>query len=173
LVVPGWDGTSWVKWVTTISVANEPNSGFFMNPAYRFPEHAVPPGSSANAADLRVIEGMPVKSFITSPGDQEKIAMTSAVIRGIAWAGEERITSVAVSSDGGSRWTEAELSPQNFSFAWRLWTFAWQPPQPGYYTILSRSTDSAGRVQPVVATWNPSGYLYSAIDQIGVIVEKR
>lgn len=172
LIVPGWDGTSWVKWVTTISVANEPNSGFFMNPAYRFPEHPVPPGTAANPADLQVIEGMPVKSFITSPADQQKISMGPVVLRGIAWAGEERVASVAVSTDGGSRWANAELSPQNLPFAWRLWTLAWQPPRLGYYTILSRSTDSAGRVQPVVATWNPSGYLYSAIDQIGITVEK-
>ena len=172
LIVPGWDGTSWVKWVTTISVANEPNTGFFMNPAYRFPEHAVAPGAAANPADLQVIEGMPVKSFITSPTDQEKVPMSGAVLRGIAWAGEERITSVAVSTDGGSRWMEAELSPQNLPFAWRLWMLKWQPPKTGYYTILSRATDSAGRVQPMVATWNPSGYLYSAIDRIGVLVEK-
>ncbi len=172
LIVPGWDGTSWVKWVTTVSVVNEPNSGFFMNPAYRFPEHPVAPGAAANPEDLKVIEGMPVKSFITSPSDQEKVSMASTVLRGIAWAGEERVTSVAVSTDGGSKWTEAELSPQSLPFAWRLWSLKWQPPRPGYYTILSRSTDSAGRVQPVVATWNPSGYLYAAIDRIGITVEK-
>lgn len=172
LIVPGWDGTSWVKWVTDISVANEANGGFFMNPAYRFPEHAVLPGGSANPADLKVIEGMPVKSFITSPVDQGKIPMTRVELCGIAWAGEERISNVAVSTDGGSRWTDAKLSPQNLPFAWRLWSFSWQPPQSGYYTILSRATDSAGRVQPVVATWNPSGYLYSAIDKIGVVVEQ-
>ena len=26
-------------------------------------------------------------------------------------------------------------------------------------------------VQPVVAAWNPSGYLFNAIDRIGLIVE--
>jgi hypothetical protein len=35
---------------------------------------------------------------------------------------------------------------------------------------MSRATDSARRVQPIVAAWNPSGYLYDAIDQIGVLV---
>jgi DMSO/TMAO reductase YedYZ molybdopterin-dependent catalytic subunit len=172
LIVPGWDGTSWVKWVTTISVADEPNTGFFMNPAYRFPKHPGPPGASVDPADLAVIEGMPVKSFITSPSDQDTIRADEAVIKGIAWAGEERVTSVAVSTDGGSRWEEAELSPQNLPFAWRLWTYKWKPIEPGYYTLLSRSADSAGRVQPIVAIWNPSGYLYSAVDRIGVKVEK-
>jgi hypothetical protein len=27
-------------------------------------------------------------------------------------------------------------------------------------------------VQPIVAEWNPSGYLYNAIDRVGITVEK-
>ena len=173
LVVPGWDGTSWVKWVTNLEVTNEPNNGFFMNPAYRIPKHPVAPGSPANPADLEVIEGMPVKSCITSPSDQDRLPLAPTQLRGIAWAGEERITRVEVSTDAGRHWQEAQLSPQDLPFAWRLWTLDWMPPEEGYYTILSRATDSAGRIQPVVATWNPSGYLYNAIDRIGITVEKR
>ena len=172
LIVPGWDGTSWVKWVTSITVADEANTGFFMNPAYRFPKHPGAPGVAVDASDLEVIEGMPVKSFITSPADQDSIGLNKTTIRGVAWAGEEKIEAVHVSTDGGSRWEEAQLSPQKLAFAWRLWSYEWQPPKPGYYNLLSRSTDSVGRVQPVVAAWNPSGYLYSAIDKIGVVVGK-
>lgn len=172
LVVPGWDGTSWVKWVTTLTIASQPNSGFFMNPAYRFPKYAVPPGTAANPADLEVIEGMPVKSYITSPSDQERVTLAPLRLRGIAWAGEERISRLEVSTDAGRHWRDAQLSPQDLRFAWRLWTLEWTPPQRGYYTILSRATDSAGRTQPMVANWNPSGYLYNAVDQIGIIVEE-
>lgn len=172
LVVPGWDGTSWVKWVTTLIVANEPDRGFFMNPAYRFPKHAVAPGQAANPADLEIIEAMPVKSFITNPADQDRIGLAPVTLRGIAWAGEQRIYRVEVSTNGGRAWKDAQLSPKNLPFAWRLWSLEWTPPGTGYFTILSRATDSAGNVQPVVATWNPSGYLYNAIDQVGVTVEK-
>ena len=35
---------------------------------------------------------------------------------------------------------------------------------------MSRATDDQGRVQPPVAAWNPSGYLYNAIDQVKVHV---
>lgn len=172
LIVPGWDGTSWVKWVTDLSIANEPDTGFFMNPAYRFPKHPVPPGTAANPADLEVIEGMPVKSYITSIADADSIPLAPLQLRGIAWAGEQRIQRVEVSADGGRNWKDAQLSPQDLPFAWRLWNLSWTPEKPGYYTIMSRATDSAGNVQPIVATWNPSGYLYNAIDQVGVTVEK-
>jgi hypothetical protein len=94
------------------------------------------------------------------------------VVRGFAWAGEEAIERVEISVDGGSHWIDASLSPRKFRYAWRLFEHHFWA-EPGYYTILSRATDSAGRLQPVVATWNPSGYLWNAIDRVGVKVEKK
>jgi DMSO/TMAO reductase YedYZ molybdopterin-dependent catalytic subunit len=172
MIVPGWDGTSWVKWVNQMTVAGEANTGFFMNPAYRYPRYARPPGAPPVPAELEVIEGMRVKSAITRPSDDDKVTLGPVAISGYAWAGEEKIMRVEVSTDGGSRWKDAELTPQNLNFAWRLFKINWTPAKPGYYTILSRATDSAGNVQPIVASWNPSGYLYNAIDRIGITVEK-
>jgi DMSO/TMAO reductase YedYZ molybdopterin-dependent catalytic subunit len=172
LIVPGWDGTSWVKWVIRLTPSAQENKGFFMNPGYRYPKYSLPPGSAPKPAELEVIEGMPVKSSLTSPEDQSKINLGPTVIRGFAWAGENAIERVEVSVDGGSRWREAQLSSQKLPFAWRLFTLNWTPADPGYYTILSRATDTAGRVQPFVPAWNPSGYLWNGIDRVGVTVEK-
>ncbi len=170
LIVPGWDGTSWVKWVNHLSVDDKPNAGFFMNPAYRFPRHPGPPGTPVSPDDLEVIEAMPVKSYITGHTDGEKIPLGAATLRGIAWAGEERVARVEVSTDSGLTWQPAVLSGKDLPFSWRLWTAEWQPSQPGYYTVLSRATDSKGRSQPLVPTWNPSGYLFNAVDRIGLLV---
>ncbi|MDQ6700597.1 MAG: sulfite oxidase [Acidobacteriota bacterium] len=171
LIVPGWDGASWVKWLQRITVADKQNTGFFMNPAYRFPKYNVAPGAPAKPEELEMIEGMAVKSSIMNPRDQAKAGAGPIEISGIAWAGEEKIESVDVSTDGGSHWKAAELSRQNLPFAWRLWKFSWKPPKPGYYTVVSRATDSAGRVQPFEAVWNPSGYAWNAMDRIGIVVE--
>jgi sulfite oxidase len=172
LLVPGWDGTSSVKWVISLTAAAESNKGFFMNPGYRYPKYALPPGTPARPAELEVIEGMPVKSTITAPEDRSTTPLGPMVIRGFAWAGDQSIERVDVSTDGGSRWREASLTGPKLPFSWRLWHLDWQPFDPGYYTILSRATDSSGRVQPIVAEWNPSGYLWNAIDRVGVTVEK-
>jgi DMSO/TMAO reductase YedYZ molybdopterin-dependent catalytic subunit len=172
LIVPGWDGTSWVKWVTRISPTAEMTNGFFMNPGYRYPKYARPPGMAAVPAELEVIEGMPVKSSLTAPEDGAKIGMGAFTIKGFAWAGENAIERVEVSTDGGSKWQAAQLSKEKLPFAWRLFNLSWTPPQPGYYTIMSRATDTAGRVQPIVPAWNPSGYLWNGIDRVGVTVEK-
>jgi sulfite oxidase len=173
LIVPGWDGTSWVKWVNYLSVDDRPNTGFFMNPAYRFPRHPGPPGSPVDPADLQVIEAMPVQSYITGHTNGEKVPLSTVTLRGIAWAGEQRIAKVDVSTDSGLTWQTAELSGRDLPFTWRLWSLLWRPPEPGYCTVLSRGTDASGRTQPLVATWNPSGYLFNAIDRIGLYVESE
>lgn len=172
LIVPGWDGTSFVKWLIRLTPTAEQSGGFFMNPAYRYPKYPLAPGSAPKPGELEVIEGMPVKSSITAPEDQARVALGPVTIRGFAWAGENAIERVDVSTDGGSRWTPAELTGRKLPFSWRLWRLDWKPGAPGYHTILSRATDTAGRVQPIVAAWNPSGYLWNAIDRIGVLVEK-
>jgi sulfite oxidase len=171
LVVPGWDGTSWVKWVTRLTPSAEMTKGFFMNPGYRYPKYALPPGTPAKPDELEVIEGMPVKSSITAPADQSKVAMGAMTIRGFAWAGENAIERVEISTDGGSKWRDAAMLSPKLPFAWRLWQIDWRSSTPGYYTILSRATDSAGRVQPFVPAWNPSGYLWNGIDKVGITVE--
>jgi len=172
LIVPGWDGTSWVKWVTRLTPAALPSGGFFMNPGYRYPKYARPPGSPAIPAELEVIEGMPVKSTLTSPEDGSKAALGPMTIRGFAWAGENAVERVDVSTDGGATWKPAQLSKEKLPFAWRLFSIEWTPKEPGYYTVMSRATDTAGRVQPFVPAWNPSGYLWNGMDRVGVTLEK-
>ncbi|MGI8988114.1 MAG: sulfite oxidase [Bryobacteraceae bacterium] len=171
LIVPGWVGACWLKWVRRITVSETPNTGFFMNPAYRFPRYDLPPGTPVKPDELDMIQGMAVKSIIMDPVDQSTAAAGPVNISGIAWAGEEKVERVEVSTDGGMHWAAAGLSRENLPFAWRLWNFSWQPKKRGYYTVLSRATDSAGRVQPFVAVWNPSGYAWNAVDRIGILVE--
>jgi DMSO/TMAO reductase YedYZ molybdopterin-dependent catalytic subunit len=170
LIVPGWDGASSVKWVVKLTAAAQAHTGFFVNPAYRYPRRPLPPGGAARPAEMDMIEGMPVKSTITAPEDQAKVAAGTVTVRGFAWAGEEAIERVEVSTDGGSKWQAAELTGAKLPFAWRLFKLEWKAV-PGYHSVLSRATDTAGRVQPVVAAWNPSGYLWNAIDRVGVLVE--
>ena len=171
LIVPGWDGTSWVKWVNYLSVDQTPNTGFYMNPGYRFPKHPGAPGAPVNPSDLAVIEDMPVQSFITGHTDGAKVPVAALTLKGVAWAGESRVAQVEVSRDAGLTWQTAQLTGKDLPFTWRLWALAWRPPQPGYYTVLSRATDIRGRTQPLVPTWNPSGYLFNAVDRIGLSVE--
>jgi sulfite oxidase len=171
LIVPGWDGTSWVKWVVRLTAAPTMSGGFFMNPGYRYPSVLPAPGTAARPEDLVVIESMPVKSCITAPEDGARIR-GPVTIRGFAWAGENAIERVEISTHGGLKWQPAELSPQKLPFAWRLFTYQWNEQAPGFHTIMARAFDTAGYQQPIVPPWNPSGYLWNGIDRVGVMVER-
>ena len=170
-LVPGWIGAASVKWLQEIRVLDHEFEGNFMNPGYRLPNHALSPGADANSADAHVITALNVKSAIFSPTDGATLkAGAVGRIRGAAWAGEADVTKVEVSSDGGKGWQAAQLGPEHAKYCWRLWSLAWKPRASGEVTLMSRATDSSGRVQPMDPFWNPSGYLYNAVDRVSVRV---
>jgi sulfite oxidase len=171
IMTPGWAGAASCKWVTEIKVLDKPFDGNFMMPGYRLPNSTTKPGDSVKPEDTHSITGLTVKSAIAAPSDGAKLKPGPQVIKGVAWAGESEITKVEISTDGGASWNAAQLGKDQSKYAWRLWSYAWKPAKSGDYVILSRATDSQGRVQPEAAAWNPSGYLYNAYDQVKVYVQ--
>lgn len=173
LVVPGWVGDDWVKWLTTLRVQKSEFEGFFFQTAYRYPKKPVKPGEKVHPADMAPMSEMVVKSLITAPLAGSRIPRGSFPVRGVAWTGgDARITQVEVSTDGGTTWTQARLVGEDRPYAWRQWELEAAPPkeQPGgLFTLLSRATDDRGRRQRVEPSpWNPSGYQWNAADSVEV-----
>jgi DMSO/TMAO reductase YedYZ molybdopterin-dependent catalytic subunit len=168
-LVPGWIGAASCKWLTEIKVLESEFVGNFMSPGYRFPNQAVKPGDAVKPEDMHVITGLNVKSVISGPLDSACMKAGRVVVHGAAWAGEADIVKVEVSIDGGASWSPATLGHEQARYAWRLWSYEWKA-KGGDYSILSRATDSQGRTQPDTPTWNPSGYLYNAVDQVKIHV---
>jgi DMSO/TMAO reductase YedYZ molybdopterin-dependent catalytic subunit len=169
-LVPGWIGAASCKWITEIKVLDKEFAGNFMSPAYRFPNQPGKPGDAVNPEDTHPVTAVGVKSVISVPRDGARLKSGRVVVHGAAWAGEAAIAKVEISTDGGTTWNPAALSRDQAHYAWRLWTYDWKPARSGDYTIMSRATDSQGRTQPSTAVWNPSGYLYNAIDQVNIHV---
>lgn len=168
-LVPGWVGAASCKWLTEIKILESEFAGNFMNPGYRFPKQPVKPGDSVKPEDTHVLTGLNVKSVISGPLDGSDLKSGKLTVHGAAWAGEANIVKVEVSPDGGLTWNPATLGQEQSRFAWRLWSYSWNAKR-GDYTIQSRATDSQGRVQPAEAAWNPSGYLYNALDEVKIHV---
>jgi sulfite oxidase len=168
-LVPGWIGAASCKWLTEITVLQSEFVGNFMSPGYRFPDQPGKPGDPVNPEDTHPITALNVKSVISSPGDGASVKAGPLRVQGVAWAGEADVTKVEVSTDGGVQWRPAALGHDQSRYAWRLWSFEWKPA-PGDYSIQSRATDSLGRTQPATPVWNPSGYLYNAIDGVKIHV---
>jgi len=168
-LVPGWVGAASCKWLTEIKILESEFAGNFMNPGYRFPNQPVKPGDAVKPEDTHPLTALNVKSVITGPLDGASLKPGKVAVHGAAWAGEADIVKVEVSIDGGARWNAAVLGNDRTHYAWRLWTYDWKA-KAGDYDILSRATDSQGRTQSSTPSWNPSGYLYNAIDQVKIHV---
>lgn len=169
LVVPGWVADDWMKWLSRISLsANEPQ-GFFYQTAYRFPVAPVAPGTPVPPEMMVPMKGLVVKSLIASPVHQSVVPPGRLMVKGVAFSGEHRLTKVEISVDGGASWKRARLEAGG-RYGFSLFELTFEA-SPGKLRLLSRASDESGAVQPSTPVWNPSGYLYNAID--GVDVEVR
>ena len=161
LVVPGWAGDHWMKWLERLSPQKDPQKGFYMDVGYRFPNKPGDPGVTFKPDEMSPVTELFVKSNITDAPKSARVGQT-VTLRGFAFSGAPDISKVEISADGGAKWKNAVLDPEHDPYAWRLWTFPWKPEAPGKVTLWARATDSRGSVQPKEAVWNQSGYLYNA-----------
>jgi len=169
LVVPGYYGTYWVKHLNEITVIDGVFDGFWMKTAYRIPDNdcnCVEPGTAPKASVP--INRFKVRSFITNVADGATLeARTPSTLKGIAFDGGTGIKAVAVSTDGGNTWAQAELGADLGNYSFR----EWQMPvrlAVGEYDLKVRATSNGGEVQPIQPLWNGAGYLRNVVETVRV-----
>jgi DMSO/TMAO reductase YedYZ molybdopterin-dependent catalytic subunit len=171
LVVPGWVGSASTKWLHTLTVLDAPFKGTFMTSSYVMPKFQVEPGQKMTP-DTVSTEAWPVKSMITFPAPNTRVKGSERVtVRGRAWVGEGSIDRVEISVDEGVTWQRASLAARGDKYAWRTFSFDYQPQRFGYLTFLARAWDDRGNAQPMVSGWNPLGYFWNGVHRVGVVVE--
>jgi DMSO/TMAO reductase YedYZ molybdopterin-dependent catalytic subunit len=143
-VVPGWFGMASVKWLQRIIVTDKPFSGYYQTVDYGYWE------SRDGLPELKPLREMQVKAQIAQPRAGEVIdGGVRYRVHGAAWAGENELAKVEISTDSGVTWKEAELFGERAPYAWRFWQYDWLvPQQSGTCALVARATDSAGRTQP-------------------------
>lgn len=164
LVVPGWVGDCWTKWLTAVELRVEEPKGFFYETAYRFPITPGPPGQPVPPEQMKPMTKLVVKSQLGSISDGDVVPPGSHELVGVAFSGEARIKKVDITVDGGATWQPATLDAHDSAYGFRTFRYTWQAKAIGKVKIGSRATDSTGATQPVEPVWNPAGYLYNAID---------
>ncbi|SDW60919.1 sulfite dehydrogenase [Litoreibacter albidus] len=144
LVVPGWEGNMWVKWIRRIEVANAPVESREETSKYT--------DVLANGVARKWTWEMDAKSVVTSPSPQAPISHGKGplVISGLAWSGRGAIKRVDVSVDGGKTWQTARLAKPGEKMA--LTRFYLDTEWNGEEMLLqSRAMDETGYVQPTKA----------------------
>jgi len=141
LVVPGWEGNMWVKWLRRIEVGDQP--------WHQREETSKYTDLLEDGKARRFTWEMEVKSVITNPSPQAPInhGKGQLVLTGLAWSGHGKIKRVDVSIDGGRNWTTARLDGPSMSKSIHRFyhDFNWDGRE---MFLQSRAIDEQGNVQP-------------------------
>jgi DMSO/TMAO reductase YedYZ molybdopterin-dependent catalytic subunit len=142
LIVPGWYGVSNVKWLSQIHAQEEEYMGKYQTRWYRTVRGEMIDGEMRY--NETGVTHMQLKSFIarvTKDGARYKVL---AVVLNDGTP----IKSVEVKIDDG-QWQPATLdSSTKEKYGWKLFTYTWTGATPGEHTLVSRVTDTTGKVQP-------------------------
>lgn len=172
LVPPGWVADGWTKSLLDLELRADEPKGFYYETAYRYPARPGAPGEAVPADQMKPMTALKVKSILASVEDGQVLPARAHELVGVAFSGEAGIERVEVSVDGGATWSPARLDGPSTPYGFRVFRFPWKPAA-GRHVLACRATDSNGAVQPESPVWNPSGYLYNAIDRVTVSVGVR
>jgi DMSO/TMAO reductase YedYZ molybdopterin-dependent catalytic subunit len=128
-IVPGIYGMKNVKWLREIELVDTNYLGYWQTRGW------------SDNADINI------QSRIDDPGYFQTIGDNNYTIKGIAFAGDEGISKVEVSTDGGRSWNEALIEDTISQYAWIKWRYLWNIPKSGEYSLVVRATDMKGRLQ--------------------------
>lgn len=142
-IVPGIYGMMNAKWVTEIELVDTVYEGFWQRKGwsneakYKIHSTIVAPGNA-------------LSNRFGSLGAPTTVTLGNKVlIAGIAFAGNEGISKVEVSMDGGNSWQEAKMKDPISINSWVLWYMEWNPVSEGKHAMSVRATDGTGKIQPV------------------------
>jgi len=143
LIVPGWYGVANVKWLAQIHVQADAYLGKYQARWYRTLR-----GETINGEvkwKETAVTHQNLKSFIArvtaGPGEH--------TVLGVVLHDGTPLRSVEVKVDDGP-WQPAVLDPESAKhpYSWKIFRYAWRGATPGEHTLVSRATDTRGRVQP-------------------------
>ncbi|NIA69728.1 sulfite dehydrogenase [Pelagibius litoralis] len=140
LVVPGWEGNMWVKWLRRIEVGDQP--------WHTREETSKYTDLMEDGRSRRFTWYMDCKSVITNPSPQAPLLHKGHnILTGLAWSGRGTVERVDVTLDGGKNWRTARIDGLSLDKA--VHRFYFEFDWNGEPLLLqSRAVDSTGYVQP-------------------------
>ena len=142
LVVPGWEGNMWIKWIRRLEFGDEP---------YMAREETSKYTDLMEDGKARMFTWvMEAKSVVTSPSPEKHIMSKGHnLLKGLAWSGRGKIRRVDVSIDGGLNWQTAKIHGPILGKSLTRFTmpFEWNGEE---LKVQSRAMDETGYVQPTI-----------------------
>ncbi|MBA4191881.1 MAG: sulfite oxidase [Planctomycetaceae bacterium] len=164
-VLGGWYGMAAVKWLNKIVVTDKPYNGFWQALDYAYWDR-----KTEGLPQLIPLTAMEPKAIITSPGLNDVLVSGKATtVSGLAWAGEQPVKKVELSTDGGKTWAVATVAAST-PFTWTKWT-AEITPAKGPLSLVARCTDAKDRTQPEKRDIDRRTYMINHLVPVEVVVK--
>jgi len=155
-IVPGWVGSSQIKWLGRIVVSSEPQWTRNNTTSYvLIGDDHEPEGE----AEGEVVTLQSIKSALALPWPA-RLSANPHQLEGYAHSPHGDIASVEWSEDGGSTWNPALLTGRQIDYGWAQFHFEWAATA-GEHKIMTRATDVRGNAQPESVPFNEKGYLFN------------
>lgn len=155
-LVPGWVGSTSIKWLSRIVVSSEQQWARNNTTSYVLIGDDYPPEGEALG---QVVTTQSIKSALALPWPAEIDAGTHR-IGGYAHSPAGRIAAVEWSDDSRRAWHRAGLIGPQTRLGWVRFEFSWDA-SAGMHTVMTRATDAAGNTQPDRVLFNEKGYLFN------------
>jgi DMSO/TMAO reductase YedYZ molybdopterin-dependent catalytic subunit len=145
LVVPGWYGCSWIKWVDQLRL--ETPDAAATTQMREFAGRTHQDGVPELARDYQP----PAIDLAATPVRVERRRVDGRIeyrIVGIAWGGTEPRSDLLIRFDSRDEWKPLRVCTAPTSpAAWSIWTYRWTPTEPGTYSISLKCADPSVRTR--------------------------
>ena len=145
LVVPGWYGCAWIKWVNELRLVGPDEKATSQMIEFSLRTHQ--PDRDALAREYEP----PVIDVAATPIRVEKRRVEGRLeyrVVGIVWGGDRAVDRLAIRFSVGESARPFTLCPKPETFrTWSLWDYRWRPTSPGVYSIALRADDPAIRTR--------------------------
>lgn len=177
VVVPGYTGARWVKWVDRITLARKESPNFYQQRDYKVLPPDCETGEQAKPLWDKIppINALPVNSIIASieeHGEPVQVRVKGYAMGNGGEGGRIDSVQVAVEGEGEEKWVDANITYQEGKWSWTLWECILDVGEPmeavrktggkREITLLCRAKDEKGEGQKKECAWNMRGVAFNA-----------
>ncbi|KAF9243494.1 Oxidoreductase, molybdopterin-binding domain-containing protein [Melanogaster broomeanus] len=187
VVIPGYGGMRWVKWVDQITISRKESTNFYQQKDYKILPDSVTSKDMADSqgwwSQVPSMQHLPCNSVVTNVRCSPSSCPDELTVKASGYAYSHcPVSRVEISADGGETWKETKITYQEGEWSWALWEgevdieldeeggngmLAADELLQGKngrrkfkVTVLSRAIDSAGNAQDTGCPWNLRGVGY-------------
>ena len=145
LVVPGWYGCAWIKWVNELRLvrADEPATAQMKEFASRTHQAGIPPLARDFAPPAIDLAATPVRI------EKRRVAgRLEYRVVGIVWGGDRTVDRLLIRFSAPGPFAPLDVCPRPRTHrTWSLWEYRWRPTEPGIYDIVLKAADTSIRTR--------------------------